>query len=253
MLSFSDESWFKYFRKALPHNSSIELTIHNYAYPSHLFSRNLTRLSEKFDTNLLISEYGYDSHESDVNNINVLRYFCSGIWSSQITNRQISPLAWWWEDILKDESYIKVIDTFNKLSPQGKSIVNEVRGVKVNTRRNNPRLKGQDAKKFKYRFLEVLKKPSRIQKERNAIKKFVGKSFYNILQNNNYAIYEIITGGKSLLFLENSCEVTIKIPNGDRFKEKLLNDLVTGKAIKMITVGSNLESKVLTPGCYLIS
>lgn len=253
MVSFSDESWFKYFNQTLPRSSKIETTIHNYAYPSRLFSRNLERLTRKFGTNVLVSEYGYNSHEPDIKSVDVLRYFCSGLWFSRVVADQTSTLSWWWEDILKNDLYIQTISKINKLSPLGEIRINEAKDVMISTKKDRHKKRRNDGKKIYYRLKEIMKRPSRLLKEGAAIKKIIGKYLYGIARNNDYAVYEITSGKKRVFFLENSCDVIIKIPNNNRLEEKIARSLTTGKTNSMIGVGSNLESQNLKPGCYIIS
>lgn len=155
---------------------SCPLELHTYSYPHETLLGNIKYI-QKNNFPQQISEYAkYSDEYKPILSSHI--YFAAWLWAWALLRREASPLSRWWEEIIKDEKYKKILrlfqDTFQKL-PQ----VNYIPDINISfIPQKSKNIIASPYSKIKTRLTNILQNIRTIKDERWAIKKFLYKSFF---------------------------------------------------------------------------
>lgn len=153
---------------------SCPLELHTYSYPHETLLGNIKYI-QKNNFPQQISEYAkYSDEYKPILSSHI--YFAAWLWAWALLRREASPLSRWWEEIIKDEKYKKILrlfqDTFQKL-PQ----VNYIPDINISfIPQKSKNIIASPYSKIKTRLTNILQNIKVLKHERWAIKKFLYKS-----------------------------------------------------------------------------
>ncbi len=229
--SISNHRLFEKFRK----NINCYVDLHFYSFPYVTAIENIEYINSKGDI-LYLGEYAKYSDSSYLDSLESKIYFVSGLWGFYFYNLNYPPLHWWWQDLLNDEEYIKIIDVFKDLSAK----FGKVRGIskgKTDYRIYDKVSDVNEKQKIKERLLNLLKHPLFIFDEFKNIKKFIGRKF---VKQSDVIFRNIILEDKVIYYLECNSNIVF---NGNFNGKKSIN-LLTGVESKC--------KKNIPKGIYII-
>ena len=237
-VSISNYCYYDFFKNKL----LCYVDLHSYSFPMDSSCKNLLYLAKKQKEILYIGEYSKNSDRGYINEYNSMIYFTSSLWISKALGLAYTPMSWWWDDVLTNEKYKKIINIFNKLEKQYSFTEIEQCLINESEYYINEMTKDKiERKKIKERLVNLLKHPLFIKYELNNIKKFIIKKkntneeilIFKLSNNNDNFYMEV---NKNVL-------IDLKLIFKDNFE---IIDLITGKK----HVLKDGKSKLY--GCYLL-
>lgn len=229
--SISNHELFKIFKKQM--NCYVDL--HFYSFPYESAIENIEYMNNEHKI-LYLGEYAKFSDRAYLKNIKSKIYFSSGLWGSYFYNLEYVPLHWWWQDLLVDKDYLKIISNYTLIS-QKLGVVNSVEKIDIKYKTFNKIDNLLEKKKINERFKTLLKHPLFIFNELYSIKKFINKKR---IKQSEVVFRKINTNKKEIFYLE--CRNDIVTNNF--FKNKKIINVITGDEVKF--------SNVILKGIYII-
>lgn len=229
--SISNHELFKIFKKQM--NCYVDL--HFYSFPYESAIENIEYMNNEHKI-LYLGEYAKFSDRAYLKNMKSKIYFSSGLWGSYFYNLEYVPLHWWWQDLLVDKDYLKIISNYTLIS-QKLGVVNSVEKIDIKYKTFNKIDNLLEKKKINERFKTLLKHPLFIFNELYSIKKFINKKR---IKQSEVVFRKINTNKKEIFYLE--CRNDIITNNF--FKNKKIINVITGDEVKF--------SNVILKGIYII-
>lgn len=230
--SISNYELYDYYRK----KADCYIDLHFYSFPFESAIENIEYINKKSKL-LYLGEYAKYSDNSYLKTDNAKIYFSSGLWGAYFCKLNFVPLHWWWQKLLINKEYMRIITLFNSITEELGEIeqIEQIRDLKYNSisKQHND----LEYKKIKSRLTTLVKHPLYIFKDYRNIKKFLTKKLH---KQNEVIIRKIISNKKEVIYLE--CKNDIKIMSGFQY-EKAIN-LVSGKEQKC--------DKYFSKGNYII-
>lgn len=173
-VSISNHNDLKLFKDKL----CIPLDVHSYSFPYEYAFKNIEYFKKKLGNTYYLGEYAKFSDDSHLKIYESKFYFCSGLWGSYLQGFTNSPLHWWWEKLLANSEYLKIINVFQKYSPNKPGIIfgNNFKILKLET--SQIKLNSSDKikkDKILFRLKTLIHHPAYIKNEWGAISKFMKK------------------------------------------------------------------------------
>ena len=229
--SISNHELFKIFKKQI--NCYVDL--HFYSFPYESAIENIEYMNNK-NKILYLGEYAKFSDRSYLQDMESKIYFSAGLWGSYFYNLEYVPLHWWWQDLLIDGDYLKIISNYKSIS-QKLGVVTSVEKIDIEYKIVNKTGNLLEKKKFNERFKTLLKHPLFIVNELHSIKKFINKKR---IKQSEVVFRKINTNKKEIFYLE--CRNDIIVSNFIQNK-KIIN-VITGNEVKF--------NNVILRGIYII-
>lgn len=176
-ISIAHETNYDYFSKVL----TIPIDIHFYNYPYDNAYLNLEYYVNHYNFVPRFGEYAKFSDKPHLEQIDALKFFCSGLWGGFLLKLEASPLHWWWNDLLVRHDYLKVIDLFYKHKSKNTMEFTDF-SVSILEFKKRVGFSKPHLKKILTRLIGLLKQPKLLKQEYPAIKKFLAKYIYKLKQ-----------------------------------------------------------------------
>jgi len=162
--------------KLFKNNLSIPVDIHIYNFPSEYAFKNIEYFKGKLDNSYYLGEYAKFSDNSHLEVCESKSYFCSGLWGSYLQGLKNSPLHWWWQELLINNEYLKIISLFRKYVPKNFNLVSnnnfKISDLKVIELGGNNSIRKD---KILFRLKTLILHPTYLRAECGAIVKFIKK------------------------------------------------------------------------------
>ncbi len=157
---------------------SVPVDIHFYNYPFENAFQSLEDY-KKISDNLLFGEYAKFSDEPRLERCDARSFFCSGLWGGFFLKLKTSPMHWWWEELLQNESCANIMNTFHniKLAETVPFVSFEIKNIQ-RTKQTN--ISNANKGKLQTRLTTLIRNPRLVKREYAAIAKFVKKHIYKL-------------------------------------------------------------------------
>jgi len=184
-VSIANHDNLKLFKNNLP----IPVDIHLYNCPSEYAFKNIEYLKDKLDNSCYLGEYAKFSDNSYLEVCESKSYFCSGLWGSYLQGLRNSPLHWWWQELLVNSEYLRIIGLFRKYAPKNFNLVSsdnfEISDLEVIESGENNSIRRD---KILFRLKNVILHPTYLKAERGAIVKFMKKNLSSYIDKEKILI-----------------------------------------------------------------
>ena len=223
--------------------------LHFYSFPSESAFKNLQYVIDNYKEILYFGEYAKNSDYSYMKDYGSKLYFTSGLWGSYFLKLTYSAMSWWWDDIIINSEYEKIIDFYNtnnhnfqfdnfeEISTEGLSIEYNNNSTNKDTIEKN---------KIIERIINLLKHPLFIFKELKSIRKYLSRK---LKKEKSLTVYRINSKSKKIFYIECNEECIIDLKPLLSNKKVYIYDLI--KCIKE-TVNIKEKSKINVYGCYIL-
>lgn len=223
--------------------------LHFYSFPSESAFKNLQYVMNNYKQNLYFGEYAKNSDHPYMNDYRSKLYFTSGLWGSYFLRLTYSAMSWWWDDIIINPDYEKIIDFFNTNNitfqfDNFEEMSIERLSIEYNNNSTNKHI--HEANKIIERIINLLKHPLFISKELKSIKKFLSRKLKN---ENSLTVYKMSSKSKKIFYIECNKECIIDLKNLLLNKKVCIYNLI--KCDKK-SVNIKNKSKINIYGCYII-
>lgn len=222
IVSVSNYLKFKKYKK----NILCNVDLHMYSFPYDYMSLNMIKVDTRF-----VGEYAKYSDRPNIEALNSRIYFASGLWLSSLLNYEITPLHWWWNEVIFSKDYQDIIKNFNL----NKFSLNSVEHELINMNCIDDKIDRHEMKKVFVRLSSLFLHPGRIFDEYNNIKKYIRKKIFS---RNKFIYFK----KEEIFFIETYS--TIDISNLCLSKCLCVYDVIN--KIKLS------EHKILSPGLYIV-
>lgn len=151
------------------------LELHTYSYPHETLLGNIKYIQKN---NFLqqISEYAkYSDEYKSILSSHI--YFISWLWAWALLRREVSPLSRWWEEIIKDERYKKILLLFERTFQKLPQVTYIPDGSISFIPQKSKNIITSPYSKIQTRLTNILQNIRILKHERWAIKKFLYKLF----------------------------------------------------------------------------
>ncbi|MCL2860542.1 MAG: hypothetical protein FWF46_08395 [Oscillospiraceae bacterium] len=219
LCSISNYALYEYYKRKL--NCFVDL--HFYSFPYESAYRNI----EKYD--VLSFEYAKNSDKHYLQDYNSKIYFCSGIWGAFILKRAITPMHWWWQELLSNKNYLTIMDVLSKnVSDFGEIL--DVTNYNVSYELLYSNSEKRESNKIIQRLINLIKHPSFIVNEFKSIRKFIIKK----LKKEELTLCRKVKTDKCVFYYLETYSF-IKILNQELLHMEAI-DLITGEKFKVKSV-----------------
>lgn len=179
-VSIANHNNLNLFRK----NLSISVDVHFYNFPSEYAFKNIEYFKEKLGSSCYLGEYAKFSDNSHLGVCESKAWFCSGLWGSYLQGLNNSPLHWWWQELLVNNEYLKIISLFNQCMPEKFRLIKdsdfEITDLKIIEASNDNDIRKN---KILFRLKNLILHPTLIKVEWGGIIKFIKKILFSYRDN----------------------------------------------------------------------
>lgn len=229
-------------------NVNCYVDLHSYSFPYNSAFKNIQHIMSLNKEILYLGEYSKHSDYPYVDDFNAKIYFVSGIWGALLFGLNYTPMTWWWDSILNNDNYKKIINFYN-------NNYEYISNYKLNDknilspkyiREQERTINNHESNKIKERIINLIKHPLFVVKEFNNIKKYITKK---IMKNNDNFVYELHGNNIKSYYIEVNDKKIINIGSIVSPGQYYLIDLINvNKNIIIVNKNTNLDLF----GCYLL-
>ncbi|MEG0221492.1 MAG: hypothetical protein RR922_02265 [Clostridia bacterium] len=225
-ISISNHLLYKKYKE----NIKCTIDLHMYSFPTESMALNILEYNGN-----VVGEFAKYSDYHNIDSINSRIYFTAGIWIASLLNYKVTPLHWWWDELLESEAYCKIIKFFNnkKFSLKSNKYV-LIKQIVFSKELN----KSKENRKIYERIINIIKHPLILIHELNSIKKFLYKKVYEEKNHRIIYFYE-----ENIYFIETYQKIYTH--NLVLSKKAKIYNLINAKCIK--------SNDILEPGVYVIT
>ena len=158
-------------------------------------------------------------------------------------------MSWWWDDIIINSDYEKIIDFYNTNNSRFQFDYFEeisTEGLSIEYNSNSTNKRKYETYKIIERIINLLRHPLFIFKEFKSIKKFISRK---VKKENSLIIYRIISKSKKIFYIECNEECIIDLNHLVLNKKIYIYDLI--KCEKNF-INIKEKSKINIYGCYIL-
>ena len=198
---------------------------------------------------LYFGEYAKNSDYSYIDDYGSKLYFTSGLWGSYFLKLTYSAMSWWWDDIIINSDYERIIDFYNKNNLNFQfdgfeEMSTEELSIEYNNNSTNKHT--HEINKIIERIINLLKHPLFIFNELKNIRKFLSRK---LKKEKSLKVYKIWSKSKKIFYIECNEECIIDLKNLLLNKRFYVYDLI--KCTKKI-INIREKSKINVYGCYIL-
>lgn len=223
--------------------------LHFYSFPRENAFKNLQYVTRVNKEILYFGEYAKNSDYSYMDDYGSKIYFTSGLWGSYFLKLTYSAMSWWWDDIIINSDYEKIIDFYNTNNSRFQFDNFEeisTEGLSIEYNNNSTNKRKYETYKIIERIINLLRHPLFIFKEFKSIKKFISRK---VKKENSLTIYRIISKSKKIFYIECNEECIIDLNHLVLNKKIYIYDLI--KCEKNL-INIKEKSKINIYGCYIL-